>query len=183
MLDAKQLNELKHLLKQELARRNGEGNVDHFADSKYDFIHNPELGDDITEEHGQKTIDLLLKICDYKDLKPVKQGDVIPDAFDENLLDFVRKLSQEERTGETEETVRTMFPDRVPETSSCRASCTGLCIGLCSSNCNGCIGCTGCTGSGANDIAGEIGKQVSCSNTTNSVGDSITSGTSGTLGE
>lgn len=133
-ITAAQVVELKKKLKAELYRRNGNGSVSEFASKEYDFTEVPEEGKPITEEQGKKIIDLLLKICDYKDLRYVTRGDTIPEAFDAELLDLVDKLSKEERTGE------------IDEKSSCNGACTGLCVGSCVGYCNGCFGCSGTSG-------------------------------------
>lgn len=127
-MTAEQVIELKRKLKAELKRRDGIGSVASLADDKYDFLEEPEYGKPMTAEQGAKIIDLLIQICDYKDLKYVVRGEPIPEAFGEELIDFVDKLSKEEKTGEPDE----------------RTSCTGLCTGLCTGSCTGfCNGCTG----------------------------------------
>ena len=144
-MTAAQVVELKEKLKAELARRNGNGSVAEFASEEYDFTEVPKEGQPITEEQGKKIIDLLLQICDYKDLRYVTRGDTIPEAFDTELLDLVERLSKEERTGEPE------------EHSSCNGACTGLCVGSCSGLCNGCFGCSGTSGA---SIHGAINKRM-----------------------
>ena len=128
-MQAHEINELKDKLKKELLRRNGEGSVAEFGSDEYDFIEKPFDGGGIKAEHGEKTVDLLLQIMDYKDLRYTNLGETIPQAFNRELIDVVDKLSQEERTGESEYTVAKHFPDRKPEHSSCRGACTGLCVG------------------------------------------------------
>ena len=133
-MTAAQVVELKEKLKAELARRNGNGSVAEFASEEYDFTVIPKEGQPITEEHGKKIVDLLLQICDYKDLRYVVRGEAIPEAFDAELIDLVEKLSKEERTG------------TIDEVSSCNGACTGLCVGSCVGFCNGCFGCSGTSG-------------------------------------
>jgi hypothetical protein len=150
-MTAEQVIELKAKLKAELARRNGLGSVAEFASEQYEFNEVPQAGKPITADQGKKIIDLLLQICDYKDLRCVVKGDTLPEAFDAELLDLVDKLSQEQSTGE------------ITEESSCRGLCTGLCVGSCINNCNGCIGCTGQSGAkiyghGVMGVKGTINK-------------------------
>lgn len=148
-MTAEQVIELKEKLKSELARRNGLGSVEQYASKEYDFNQIPKEGQPITADQGKKIIDLLLQICDYKDLRYVVRGDTIPEAFDTELLDLVDKLSKEEMTGELD------------EQSSCRGMCTGLCAGSCIKSCNGCSGCTGTSGgitSGTSGTSGKIAK-------------------------
>lgn len=133
-MTAEQVIELKEKLKAELARRNGVGSVAELAGPEYDFLENPKPGQPITADQGKKIIDLLIQICDYKDLRYVRAGDTIPEAFDVELLDLVEALSKEEATG------------YISESTSCNAACTGLCTGSCTVACNGCTGCTGLSG-------------------------------------
>ena len=152
-LTAEQVVELKKKLKKELARRNGNGSVAEFSGPLYDFNTQPVVGEPIKMEHGKKIIDLLLQICDYKDLRYVVKGDVIPEAFDTELLDLIDKLSAEQCTGLIPELVDKYFPGEKAETSSCNGACTGLCVGSCIGHCNGCVGCAGCGSSCGNDCS------------------------------
>ena len=146
---ASDLKDIKAAIKKELLRRNGYGSVASYGSSTYDFVRTPTVGQPIYKEFGEKTVDLLLKITDYKDLKPTKTGELIPTAFNREIIDFVNNtLAKEKFTGESTETVANLFPDRVPETSSCRGACTGLCVGSCINQCNGCTGCTASCGTG-----------------------------------
>ena len=95
--------------------------------TQFDFSNTPAKDKKILAEHGQKTIDVLLKIKDIGDLKGVTQGELIPDDFNSSLAQTVAALSNESKTG----------------SSSCRGACTGLCTTTCYSSCTG-----GCTGSG-----------------------------------
>lgn len=144
-MTAEQVIELKAKLKAELARRCGNGSVAEFASEQYDFSNVPKSGEPITVEQGQKTVDLLLKIMDYGDLKQVTKGDTLPDSFDAELIDLVDRLSKEEFTGEE------------TEQSSCRGACTGLCVGSCVGLCNGCTGCSGTSGASVtHEITGTL---------------------------
>lgn len=147
-MKASGLAPIKAALKAELLRRDGNGSVAQFGDSAYDFSHNPYIGEKIRPEYGQKTIDLLLKIEDYKDLRLVKVDDPIPKAFNSELLTEIARLAAEQKTGESAKTVANLYPSRKPETSSCRSVCTGLCVGTCASKCNGCTSCTAACGTG-----------------------------------
>lgn len=128
--------ELKRLIKQEMARRRGYGSLEQYAGPAYDFTVQPAYGEKTKPEHGQKTIDLLLQIQDYGDLRNVKEDDPIPVSFNSGLLDYVRRLASETVTGNTS------------DVSSCRGACTGLCVGSCISLCNGCSGCSASCGTG-----------------------------------
>lgn len=139
---------VKAAIKAEMLRRNGYGSLAAYGGSSYDFSQAPAVGQKTKPEYGEKTIDLLLKICDYKDLRLTRADEPIPTAFNKGLLDFITKLSKEESTGESAATVANLFPDRRPETSSCRGNCTGLCVGNCTNHCNGCTSCTASCGTG-----------------------------------
>ena len=148
MLTAAQAIELKAKIKAEMLRRNGFGSLAEYGTSSYDFTENPTKDELIMTEHGQKTVDLLLKIEDYGDLTLSEKGSLIPGSFSEVLLTEVDRLATEEKTGESVETVKDLFPDRTAEVSSCRGDCTGLCVGSCTGLCNGCTGCTSTCGTG-----------------------------------
>lgn len=147
-MKASDLKDIKEAIKAELKRRDGYGDVSSYASTQYDITDYPKAGEKIKSEHGQKTIDLLLKITDYKDLSSVQAGKPIPSAFNRELIDFCNELSKEKFTGESEKTVQDLFPDREPEHSSCKSQCTGLCVGSCINQCNGCTGCHSTCGSG-----------------------------------
>lgn len=136
MITAEKVIELKAKIKAEMLRRDGHGSLASYGDSNYDFITNPVIGELIKAEHGQKTVDLLLKIEDYGDLTLSNQNSVIPSSFTEELLTEVDRLAGETKTGLD------------TETSSCRGDCTGLCVGSCIGQCNGCTGCTASCGTG-----------------------------------
>lgn len=147
-MNTSELKSLKAAIKAEMQRRNGFGSLSTYGTSTYDFTVQPVAGGKIKPEHGQKTIDLLLKIEDYKDLKLVKENDPIPTAFNNKLIDEVKRLASEAKTGESAKTVKNIYPSRTAETSSCRGACTGLCVGTCIGNCNGCTNCTSSCGTG-----------------------------------
>lgn len=136
MITPSETIELKRRIKAEMARRNGYGSLAEFADASYDFNVQPAYGEKTLVEHGAKTIDLLLQICDHGDLALVKENNPIPTSFDSSLLDYVNLLAAEPRTGDP------------AEHSSCRSHCSGLCAGSCVGQCNGCQGCTASCGSG-----------------------------------
>lgn len=142
-MTAEQVKELKAKIKDEMLRRNGNGSLAEYGSSSYDFSVVPQTGNQILTEHGQKTIDLLLRIEDYKDLKLVTKEDPIPSAFNPELFTEVERLANERITGESQATAQLFNDGRVAETSSCRGMCTGLCVGTCINQCNGCTGCTG----------------------------------------
>lgn len=126
-MTAAQINVIKSRLKAELARRNGFGSVSGYSQSGYDFTKIPVQGEVILAEHGQKTIDLLLKIASLGDLKAVASGEPIPNSFTyEKIIDLLSVLEKESKTG------------TASETSSCGTNCTGLCVGSCQGMCNGC---------------------------------------------
>lgn len=148
-MTVEEFKQLKSALKTELARRNGIGSVAKFAGSKYDITAWPEKGKTkMKPEFGEKSIDLILQILDYKDLRLTKVGEPVPTAFNKELITLVQSLSKEESTGESEKTVKELYPSRKPETSSCRGMCTGLCVGTCTGHCNGCTSCTASCGTG-----------------------------------
>lgn len=136
MITAEKVIELKAKIKAEMSRRNGHGSLEKYADSSYNFTITPVKGELIKAEHGQKTVDLLLKIEDYGDLTLSKQHSKIPSSFTEELITEVDRLSKETKTGLS------------TEKSSCRGDCTGLCVASCISQCNGCSGCTASCGTG-----------------------------------
>lgn len=147
-MKASDLTTLKAAIKAEMLRRNGFGSLAEFGGTTYDFTVAPAVGVKTKPEHGQKTIDLLLKIEDYGNLVLVKENDPIPSDFNASLVNEVTRLASEAKTGESASTVTNLFPDRTAETSSCRGACTGLCVGSCHGNCNGCTGCTASCGTG-----------------------------------
>ena len=128
MLTASQINSLKASVKAEMARRSGYGSLAEFAGASYDFSTVPAAGGVIKAEHGQKTVNLILKVTDVNKLKNVNQGDILPDKLDSSVLTHVNTLKNESMTGSK---------------SSCRGACTGLCLGTCTSTCSGCSGCSG----------------------------------------
>lgn len=136
MITAKQVIELKAKIKEEMLRRNGHGSLVTYGDSQYDFTINPVANELIMLEHGQKTIDLLLKIEDYGDLTLSKKDSLIPSSFTDELITEIDRLASESKTGLN------------TEISSCRGDCTGLCVASCIGLCNGCTGCTATCGIG-----------------------------------
>lgn len=147
-MNTSELKELKAAIKAEMQRRNGFGSLAEYGTSTYDFTVTPVKDGKIRPEYGQKTIDLMLKIKDYPGLKLVVADDPIPDAFNAGLINEVKKLANEKKTGESAKTVANLYPSREAETSSCRGACTGLCVGTCIGNCNGCTNCTASCGTG-----------------------------------
>ena len=130
-MKANEINTLKQNIKKEFSRRNGYGSLQQYAGSAYDFSTTPVDGKPILEEHGKKTIDVLLAVKDVGDLHFVKQGEPIPSSFNNDLNTYVQSLSTESMTNSK---------------SSCRGACTGLCLGTCYTTCSGCSGgCSGCT--------------------------------------
>lgn len=147
-MNSTDVKNLKAKIKAEMQRRNGYGSLTSYAGTAYDFSTAPAKDVKILEEHGKKTIDLILRIEDYKDLKLAKKENPIPKAFDENLYKEIDRLATEKTTGESKNTVKNLFPSRTPETSSCRGDCSGLCVGSCINHCNGCTSCTATCGTG-----------------------------------
>jgi len=148
-MTVEEVKQLKNLLKAELSRRNGIGSVSEFATSAYDFTVPPAIGSKVLVEHGQKTVDLVLKIEDFGDLTTVKENAPIPSSFSPALIDEIRRLSAEPRTGVTDKTSSyTEDSNKRIESSSCRGMCTGLCVGTCTGFCNGCTGCSASCGTG-----------------------------------
>lgn len=119
-----------------MLRRNAYGSLAGYGAASYDFTTKPAAGDIIKAEHGQKTIDLLLKIAPYGDLENVWEGEPIPDSFDTGLLMHVDAMAAEDMTG----------------TSSCSSQCTGLCTTTCTTACTSCSG--SCSGSCTNTCTG-----------------------------
>lgn len=135
-MTAQQAIDLKAKLKAELLRRNGHGSVSTYGGSSYNFTTTPAKGQQVKLEHGQKTVDLFLKIKDYGNLMLSQKSFPIPSDFTDELIAEVDKLAAESKTGKS------------TEVSSCRGACTGLCVGSCHGNCNGCTGCTASCGTG-----------------------------------
>ena len=133
---AEQAIELRRLIRLETARRCGYGSLEQFSSAAYDYKDIPAEHTVIRAEHGAKTIDPLLNICDKGDLILVEVADPIPNTYDfEELYEFLTKLKAEPMYGDD---------------TSCRSACTGLCINTCASTCFGCTGCTNqCEGCGA----------------------------------
>lgn len=151
---ASDLAAMKAAIKNELSRRNGFGSVAQYAGAQYDLSKQPSIGEKIRPEYGQKTIDLLLRICDYGDLRKVQLDDPIPKSFSPKLTNYVNTvLAKEQKTGHTRETIALLQAvgsgsGLVPESSSCRGDCTGLCVGSCIGCCNGCSSCAASCGTG-----------------------------------
>ena len=120
---------LKSIIKTEMGRRNGYGDVSTFSSTAYDFVAVPTVNQAVLVEQGQKIIDIALKIKDIPNLKNVAKNDIVK-ALDIVNSNFVA-YATETMTGST---------------SSCRGACTGLCLGSCTTGCTGCTGCAGCTG-------------------------------------
>lgn len=138
MLTAEEMNTLKAKVKAEMLRRNyGSGSLSQYGSADYDFVVNPTQGGLILTEHGEKTINLLLKIKPIDDLVEVKKGEVIKGGLDSSLLTYVDNLAREPENGYT-------------------SSCASLCTGLCQSSCND--GCTsGCGGNCSGSCSGSCG--------------------------
>ena len=138
-MKASEITALKAKIKAECARRNGYGSLTSYAASNYDFSVAPTDGQVMLEEHGKKTIDILLAVKDVGDLHFVKKDEIVPASFTTDLSAYVDKLATEPSTSTT---------------SSCRGACTGLCLGTCHSACDGCSstcnGCSSCTGASKN---------------------------------
>lgn len=148
-MTVEEVKQLKALLKTELSRRNGIGSVSEYATNAYDFAVQPAIGGKTLVEHGQKTVDLVLKIEDYGDLVKVTENAPIPASFSPALIEEMRRLSTEARTGVTDKTsAYTEDSNKQVESSSCRGMCTGLCVGTCTGFCNGCTGCSASCGTG-----------------------------------
>ena len=158
---------LKSKIKAEMLRRNGlgsdsklwtpstaYGSMTSYGSSDYDFTHTPTKDEKIYKEYGEKTIDLLLKIKDYPDLYATVADQLIPIAFNSELLERVDALASEAFTGETAETVAAREAAgetdiAAVESSSCKGACSGLCVGSCIGMCNGCYStCTASCGTG-----------------------------------
>lgn len=125
MLTVEEILQLKELIKNELSRRNGYGDISKYGSVAYDFIPDvdePYHGGIMDAVHMQKTKDLMLAITDFNtDINNLTESnDIILDAIDNTLLDIVNEWMGEE------------------DYSSCRGACTGLCVGTCISSCSGC---------------------------------------------
>jgi hypothetical protein len=119
-MKASELKQIKERLNKELLRRNGYGSVAHLAGPEYQFDVDPEGSGEILEEHGKKTLDLMLQVADFESIKFVEKGDPIPEQFNADKMNaFLYMLESEKRTGEPN------------EKSSCYGACTGLCVGSC----------------------------------------------------
>ena len=143
MLTAAKINELKSEVKQLMNKRTGYGSVATYGSSQYDFSEVPTEGSKVLTEHGQKTVDLILKINSYSGLKNVVQDDVIPNAFNNDLVTYVKNLRNKPLAGSANDCSAYC-------TGLCTSTCTGTCAGTCTGSCTGtCTGtCTGsCTGS------------------------------------
>ena len=163
-MTVEELKTLKAKLKAEMLRRDGVGSLVAYGGSAYDFSTQPAVGMKTKPDFGEKTVDIFLKIEDFKDLKLTQEGNPIPRALGSLMLDEIDRLSKEVKTGESVDTVRDLFPTRQVEKTSCRGSCSGLCVGSCISQCNGCTGCTETCGTGcANGCSGCSGScQETC---------------------
>ena len=117
MITASELNSLKTKIKNEMARRKYDGSLVDYSGSSYDFSTTPSSGNKILLEHGEKTINLMLKVQDVGNLRNVATGEKIPSSFDYDTLNSkVTAWASESLTGSS---------------SSCRGACSGLCVGVC----------------------------------------------------
>ena len=112
-MTAQELIALKTAVKTEMARRSGYGSLStnggygyadknqsvNYSSSTYDFSATPTSGGSVLAEHGQKTIDLILKINEVGDLKPVTKGDGIPSDFNSGTIEYVNDFASESITG------------------------------------------------------------------------------------
>ena len=67
VMSASEINAIKAAIKSEMGRRigagaDGAGGLTSYSKTSYNFSENPTSGGIILAEHGQKTIDLLLKV-------------------------------------------------------------------------------------------------------------------------
>ena len=146
-LTPSQLTNIKSRIKAEMTRRNGYGSLASYGTSSYDFNEAPTQGKVVKAEHGEKTINLLRKIETNTFPKEVKQGEAIPDNFDNSVMTaLLTKLEAEAKTGNANGYYNGNAKyTGATESSSCSGACTGLCVGSCTGACNGCS--TTCGGS------------------------------------
>ena len=129
LFSAEDFNGLKELLNGECNRRHGNGSVQGYAGSAYQFTTKPAAGGYIMAEHGKKLSDPLRAI-NPRGIEDVSRGtEVKLDAVAKKIVELQKK-------------------DPLSSDTGCAASCTGLCVSGCYSACAGCSGtCTGtCTG-------------------------------------
>lgn len=102
-MTAAQVIALKAKIKAEMARRKGYGSLStstgynyakkdsavNYSGTAYDFTTTPTKGGTVLTEHGQKTVDLLLRIAERGNLKKVAKGDPIPSSFNNDLSTWV----------------------------------------------------------------------------------------------
>lgn len=119
---------------------------------------------------GHSLIGALIKICDFGDLRKVKEFDLIPGAFDKKTIESYLEILEADT-----------FDTKTPHCRSactglcmngCTDTCTGACVGVCASCSENCVGgchatCTGCasdcgTNCGVGCGAGCSGKSNAC---------------------
>ena len=132
MLNSNQFNNLKDLVKSEIARRVGSGPLTKYNTSDYDVTVTPDKI--VTAEDAKKVLEPLLAINDYDGLELPVKGKPIPKEFGPELLQYMTNLKNQTLT---------------QSSSTCRGACTGLCVGSCTGACNGCTSSCG-SGCGAN---------------------------------
>ena len=112
-MTAAEIISIKERIKAEFARRNGYGSVDQYTNSIYDFNIMPETGKAILEEHGQKTLDLLLEVGEISNTYKGLKGQIIPPGFNNEQLSNFLTILENDTTG-----------------SSCRGGCTATTTAL-----------------------------------------------------
>ena len=123
-LTAAEINAIKARIKSEAQRRTGYGSLSEYGTSTYDFTETPVSGGIIKAEHGEKTVNILLKVKDFGGTTIVNAGDLIESSVTaENMQAVLTSMEGETMTAST---------------SSCRGACTGICVGTCTSGCSGC---------------------------------------------
>lgn len=82
---------------------------------------------------GHSLIGALIEICDFGDLRKVKEFDLIPGAFDKKTIESYLDILEADE-----------FSTKTPH---CRSACTGLCMNGCTDTCLGaCVGvCASCS--------------------------------------
>lgn len=118
---------LKARVKNEMARRNGNGNISTYGGSTYDYTTIPSDKAFIKEEHFNKVKDVLANINPDGLPTTAKKDNVIP-----AMLQIDAKLTLFESQSHS-----------ATSNSDCALSCTGMCVG-CNTDCTSCSGCGGC---------------------------------------
>ena len=135
IITADSLIRIKEKVKRVMASRDVPdmgGQLTQYASQEYDYMMEPKVVSQISDEHIRKIIDPLLEINDYLPYNSLRKKRTSLEMELEKAEKFADKM---------------MAVPKTAEDSGCRGNCTGLCEQSCASGCTGCVSCSGeCSG-------------------------------------